>query len=598
MKHIKIFSIILVFHLFFTLALSIEGNHGSDEFSLRVYISPPMIPADGNLHRCIYVQIIGSNGEPAIFSSNVTVVLTSSNLEVGSVENSIIIPAGRSFAIASFKTTFKPGSTNITASASGFQADTAILTTVSPYSEGDLPIKLGVYITPKIMMAGDSKEGLIVVQLLDSKNLPVVAFSDIYVTLTSSNTTILSIKSHVIIRKGSSYGAVPIRIKGYTGSATITALAENFLPGKNNISILRPSGIPAKLNIAITPSIILPESLSFLTIQLLDSQGLPTVAEKDIRIYLASSDTEVALVNKSVIIKKGESFKIFSVKSSLNTGMAVITASADGLETATAMITVKGLTPTKLRVYAALPKVIANGEEKNIIVVQVQGDKGLPVPSRGIIINLASSTTDIGSIPSVIKIEKGKTYAVVPFKTTLYPGETNIIASAQGLESASALLNTTVLPLIVTLDVPQAVEINETFTVSIKAFSNNVPVQNAEVSCDVIGGKILKQETLTNSEGKASLMIKQTSQALTIKIKVSKPGYEIFDSEKNIKAFVPEKPHFLEIIFFGLKMSVYTAAIIFGVLIIALTLIYYVIRRLERAKLPSREFSPNLSSVT
>ena len=131
--------------------LSVVSILNPDGLRLAVYVAPPVIPADGGRYDCIYVQVQDENGEPLTLSSNLTVILTSSNLDVGAVNEKLIIPAGQSFSVSWFNTTYKPGVTVITASAQGFISGTATLRTVNPYSEALPPLKLKVYASPEVM---------------------------------------------------------------------------------------------------------------------------------------------------------------------------------------------------------------------------------------------------------------------------------------------------------------------------------------------------------------------------------------------------------------------------------------------------------------
>lgn len=105
---------------------------GLQPLKLAVYVSPPTLPADGRAYACVYVQVQDLEGRPCPAPFKVNVTLTSSNLEVGTVQGEVVIAEGETFAVASFNTTNKAGLTIITASASGFTSGSAFLTTVNP----------------------------------------------------------------------------------------------------------------------------------------------------------------------------------------------------------------------------------------------------------------------------------------------------------------------------------------------------------------------------------------------------------------------------------------------------------------------------------
>ncbi len=574
---LKIGILILTFTLSFSF-YSIYSFDGLVNFRLAVYICPPIILADGNSYKCIYVQIQDFNGNPIIASNDVTVYLSSSNLDVGIVEEEIVIRAGESFGVASFTTTFNPGETIITAIAEGYGSGEAVLRTVNPYSNAIPPFKLKIYASPLIAPADSGFTGIISVELLDSNDYPLIAMNDIPVILTSSNTSVISVPSLIIIRKGSSYAETYFKVIGKVGSSIITASTQGYYPSNITISVVEPGIIASNLKLSVCPSILLPDNLEHevIVVQLVDVNGFPVKADRDYEIYLSSSNLDIGLVEEKIVIEEGSYYTIASFKSKFSVGSTIIVASAQNLEPTISYVHVRGYVPSRLAVYSALPQVFADGKSKNIIVIQVQDDGGFPVYSvRDVNVYLISSINLFGSPPLTVTIGRGENYIIVPFKTTSNAGFTSIIACASGFKSGSTSLNTTLLPLNLTLIAPSQAKINEVISVTVLVTSYGVPIANAELSWTITGGEIISGINVTDVNGEAHLKVKLTKETLRITINAFKTGYSIASETKVVRAILPPKPPAPLIIeFFGFKITVFTIIIIISVLLIILIILY------------------------
>ena len=508
---------------------------------LTVYISPPTLPADGRSYPCIYVQIQDLNGTPIPASSEVRVTLTSSNLDVGCVEAEAVIAEGETFTTAVFNTTLKPGLTIITASASGFISGYAVLVTVNP-SGASPPFKLNVY-AQSIMPAEAGLTGTLTVQALGSNDIPLTLNRDVKIILTSSNTTVLDVPPYAVIAAGKSHVQVQFKLKGIPGRSVVTALADGFLPGSTELTVREAGGKPVKLMLTLTPPFLPPDDEiheGVVQIQLLDATGAPAKAMEDVQIYISTSNVELAYTFETITIRRGGYSTSASIKIGVETGDAVITAAASNLETASSILHVAGLTPSKLAIYVAPPVVTADGRPKNILTVQVQDANGVPLASnRDLYIHLTSSSPGVGQVPSIITISKGESTCKIPFIPTLNPGFTNITASTQGLEAASTTVETWAPTLNVVLEAPSNVRINQTFTVRLIVSSGGFPVQKASVEWRISGAEVLKAENATDADGKATITLKQTSEKSIIAVKASKPGYLTAETSRSVLAIVP-----------------------------------------------------------
>jgi len=355
----------------------------------------------------------------------------------------------------------------------------------------------------------------------------------INVFLTSSNTSVLTVSYPVTIVKGSSYGVSHCTITGNIGEAIVTGVAQGFLPGNVNVKVVNRGGKPVRLALTLTPPTITPDNSihsSAILVQLLDAEGKPTVADREVSVYISSSNVEVAsVVDEIVKIRRGESYIKAGLKVGVKTGETTITVSAQDLEADSATLDVEGFTPHMLKTYVAPPIILAGDIAENVITIQIQNGMGNPTVSpRDLKVYLASSSTTLGLYPSGFKVtlSKGENYVKIFFPATGMPGEANITASAQGLESSTATLRITVQSLNLTLEAPERVMLNQTVTVKVEATSRGHPVENVNLEWTVLGGIIQASDNKTDVTGNAYLTFKQASETVTLIVQASKPGYE------------------------------------------------------------------------
>lgn len=556
-----------------------------EEGRLSLNISPSYLLADGGRHDCIFIQLQTLNGDPLPAPHEVWVFLSSSNLDVGFVETPIVIPEGEYLKTAYFRATQRPGETVITASASGFIPGSASLRTFDPYASISPPYTLRVYASPSFIPAEYGMIGRVTVQIVDSKGAPTTATSKIEVLLASSNASILRIPSSLTIPSGKDYGSISFSTLGLVGSTTITALSEGLIPGNTKVSVTRLGGPPAKLSLSLSPSTLLLGG-SFhnsIIIQLLDEEGIPTITQEPVSIYLSSSDLDVASVEKSyVTIEPGGHYTTVTLMTGFKPGKSIIAAAAQGLEASSAMLEVRGPTPSKLFLYAASPLILADGEVRGILVLQVQSREGNPMVSPwDLEVYLASSSKFVVEVPSTTKIGKGESYVRIPLKSTLVPGDVEIIAHTQGLEASTATITTIALPMNLSIQAPSTVQINQTFTVILTATSGIQPIKNASVNWEIKGGELISTDRSTGSSGIAYGVLKQTWERLELLIEVSKPGYRSSRIEKAIIALaLPKPPPELIINIFGLEVPISYIIITIAIIIAVLIIIYlYLIRK-------------------
>ena len=134
-------SVLILTSAFFVLGQNNTSSAStSNPSKLYIYTGPTRVLADNNTYKCIFVELQDSSGLPARALQDTTISLASSLPSIGTVNSIITIPNGTTYASANFNTTFSPGTTTISASATGYATVQATMTTIGP-----IPSTIAVY---------------------------------------------------------------------------------------------------------------------------------------------------------------------------------------------------------------------------------------------------------------------------------------------------------------------------------------------------------------------------------------------------------------------------------------------------------------------
>ncbi|MBI2183715.1 MAG: hypothetical protein HYU39_02020, partial [Thaumarchaeota archaeon] len=437
------------------LTLSITGHQNTpaaetpDDNRLAITLAPPRVTADKNSYEVVVVELQNRTGFPTPISEDVRVILTSSRVEVGIVEQSILIGKGSTFGVAKFTSTSTPGETIITAIATGYIPASKTMITVEP---SGTPALLSVALGPSQIPPQSGGTGTITVQLLDVTGMPARAQAEIKVTLASSLTRIGTVDPSLIISAESTFGIANFYTGFTVGETTITASASGYGTGSAVLKVVGP--LPSRLAIRASAPVIPagPGSPSIVTIQIQDPLGVPAKAPSDIAVTVTSSvNSSVFVAQRVVTIRSGESYTSTEVLA--GTGGAVcssgfscanVTASAAGYESAATRI---DITPRvlassgKIGVYLAPPE-IPPATESTVVIQLHDLVSGLPVvASRDIDVFIASSNTTIGTVDPALRIRAGMSQGSVKFRSTLLPGTTLVTAHATNFDAGSAVMS-------------------------------------------------------------------------------------------------------------------------------------------------------------
>ncbi|MBD3172793.1 hypothetical protein GF326_10005 [Candidatus Bathyarchaeota archaeon] len=501
---------------------------------ITVNPSPPRINADGEIHQ-ITIELKTANDQPYIAPRDTPIHITSSNLNLGTIDEFTTVKEGESYAKAAFTTKKTSGITLITASSPGY-------TTGSEYLQvhtTNINARLNVHTSPSSQPAVVGEKGKIVVQIVDNIQNPITATEDVQVTLTSSNHRICTVEQELVIPSGENYATAEFTVIGSNpGEVVISAQAQGYVPGNDIVTTYNITESREKVTLYFSPDILLPdqETHEAITIQLQNKDGKPVPATTTTTIYLSSSNTNIATVENPVTINTGE----YKTTATLNTytmnGETIISASSSDLLSDSKPITVEGQQPSILELYIYPNVLIADGTRNEIITVQLQDDNGNPVTAKtDTQIRLTSTNPNIGTVPGSLTIPLGKSYTTAPLNSTTTPGQINILASMMGATPSEKSLQTITKKFNMSLETPNIISINQTFTISVQLDSHGLPVEGADIEWTALGGVIQSEESKTDENGVASAQIVQKYETLRLKSVASKTGFESEEVQKNIQ---------------------------------------------------------------
>jgi hypothetical protein len=463
--------------------------------SVVLTLIPPKLPADGGYYPAAIVSLVDTDQNPTAALSPITVFLTSSQPNIASVPDSIVIGAGQEYGIANVTTTTTPGTALITAHAEGYGAPSdVLLTTATP---SGFPSRLVVLASPSQFLAR-SDTGVFRVEVVDAAGQPSKAISPIPISLTSSNISIAkTVQSSITIPTGTIFASGTF-ITTNSGTAVITAISTGYSSGLTSVVVNQPCATqcgPAKLALTLVPGVLPADGASYEALQIgLETQsGGPAVAGSDTIVQLTSDAPAVASIDNLVAIPAGQISVLTNVTTSVLAAGANFTASAAGLITATTTVHTIIPAPSKLQAYVAPPSSAYSGNGNYpILVVQLQDSNGNPARARQEtnLVVTSSNGTLIGSFVT-LSIPKGNDYAFT-YLNTEGVGQSVLKVSSQGLVSSTVNLVSKPGPLLVTLDLASApggfIYSNETATLTFTMTFVGTPLQNVNVSWLSTGG--------------------------------------------------------------------------------------------------------------
>jgi hypothetical protein len=399
---------------------------------LKVSVGPTSVLADNRGYNVVVVSLIDNKGKPVRALEDTTVRLSSSLINVGTVDSTVTVAKGSTYGQAKFYSTFTPGVTVITAAASGYTTVQAQVTTVGP-----IPLTLAVYGFPSTLPADNGAYAAVIVQLQDASGSPAKApIGDLQVTLSCSNTAVGTVDSSVTILGGSTFAVANFQTTLVPGAAAVTAIASGYSSKTTTINTFEAAVNPVNLKVCVATPKIPADGLSYdqVIVQLQNASGKIAAAQTDINVILSSSSTAVGTVVSNLTIPAGKTYAVAPFTTSFRSGSTTIAAVATDCKTDSEAVTTVGPVPTKLAVYCLPASLPADGKSFDAVVVQLQDSNGKPAkdPVDDITVYLFSSAPDAGNVSATLTIPFGETHVAGTFFSTRAANSTTITAQGSG----------------------------------------------------------------------------------------------------------------------------------------------------------------------
>ena len=348
---------------------------------------------------------------------------------------------------ANFTSTFYPGTTTISASATAFATVLSTITTVGP-----IPSIIGVYGFPSTLPSDGNSYPAIMVQLQDSTGTPARApQGGVQIALTCSDTSVGTVTPSVTIIEGQTYAVASFNTstKAQTTAkienTTVTAMSQGYSSNQVTITTTPVALNPTKLKIFTGPSKVLADQNSYkqIAVQLQNATGFVAKGSEKTIVNIASNDSSVGQI-ESIEIFSGQNYALATLTTTYKAGNVNITAAANNFALTYQTISTFGFVGSKIAIYCLPPSLPSDGKIYQTIQVQLQDSLGRLAKSTGAEANikLFSSQPTVAAVSAMLAIPIGKSTALGNLTLTYTPGNSTITAQASGYTTGQTTLST------------------------------------------------------------------------------------------------------------------------------------------------------------
>jgi hypothetical protein len=377
----------------------------------------------------LVIIVVDAYGKPTKARSDVTVTLSSSNLQVANVELQTVKILKGEFSVATKAiTTGFQGSSTISASAPNLKFGSAQINVVGPQAQ-----KIWVW-APPTHIVGEA--GYVFIGIVDANGRPVSLVSPLTISLFSSNSSRFSIQSTLNIAAGEWKATATLTCNGLS-QATITASAKDLLSGSITLTGDSSGGAPKALRIYSLASSFPADEKTYpaLIVQAVDNAGKPTLLSSSKVISIFSSSSTILSTVSSVTINAGKSKADVSATPKI-LGSVRVTAATSELTAAEVSVSVYAPVPDKITIQS--PPIPADGQVRACILTSAGG---IPVAMlQDTTIQLSSSNMLVGESDSSVILAKKKFYNYINI-IGKFPGQFFLTTTGSGLPTEKTSIN-------------------------------------------------------------------------------------------------------------------------------------------------------------
>jgi hypothetical protein len=300
--------------------------------------------------------------------------------------------------------------------------------------------RLRLTFNPPVIPADGRSYQNIVVSLVDHRNEPLLALSNITVHLTSSRLDVGVVQETVQIPALHSHAIATFKTTTTPGSTLITAEAMGVLPDTQELQTVIPTGFPVTLRVFSAPKLLQTGgSEATIFVQLQDVAGNPAPAGLPVQVTLSASPGIVSLHSTSLSIPEGSSLASTIMTTGFSTGTVTISASAIGFNSDSTVVRVVGPVGEKLVLHVTPPSLPP--DTRGVLTVQLQSLDGQPVRApHDIRVDITSDNSTVASPRSPLIIRAGETFGTTHI-TTGFTGRATLTATAQGYAASKAAIS-------------------------------------------------------------------------------------------------------------------------------------------------------------
>lgn len=322
---------------------------------------------------------------------------------------------------------FAAGDVKIALAAPGFSSNEFDLTV---YTNSNIATKLMIKATPSTYATNGPMSGYIAVESINNNDVPTPVMSDMAVSISTSDSNIVTPKDdHLVIKKGEYYAVGKITVNS-AGTAQLSASSSSIQSVSTSITVneINPQNT---VQLYVYPKTInaYAASSAYAIVQLHDESGNPVLAKNDIPVKVqitnssgistinTSRESPLFQIGEQAVIKKGTYWSYVPIEVTAGTsGTFNVVASATGsLISSPVQLTSNTnntLLDTKSARLDSLP-ILATGQNELVGVVHLEDPSGqMLIAKDNLKIKIDSSDPSVVSIPDV-SMDKGSQAALV-----------------------------------------------------------------------------------------------------------------------------------------------------------------------------------------